>query len=169
MAARKTTTIPPKPVEDLHTVKLPGGHTAKFRKESELTARQTRELSVLMAFMMPKMIAAARARRVLGADGAESKSDVLDGLDVELSFEDTEHIVKISELAVVAYLKSWTIRFDGKVRPLPTTADDLLDLPQPIYNALTKAANDLLFQEKVDEFTVDAVEDPDSPTGGSGD
>ncbi|UFU14638.1 hypothetical protein LQK89_02750 [Curtobacterium sp. C1] len=152
---RKAATTPGPKTEDLTTLKLPGGGVATFYKPGELTPRRERPLTILNAHLMPKFQEAFRAAGIVDPTK-------LGPFDLSLSIEDTEKIIHLQELAAVAYLKGWT-----KAEPVPTEADELLDLPRPLYDALVGHAAKIQASSLVNMFTVDAVEDPDSPTGGS--
>jgi hypothetical protein len=85
--------------------------------------------------------------------------------DYTLTREETSQMLAINELAVVLFLKSWTLtNEDGTPRKLPESEDDVLDLERPLYDALTKDAAKLFVAIADNPFSVDAVEDENSPT-----
>ncbi len=152
--------------EELLTLDLPGGGTATFRRPSEIPARTGRPLQIMQTFLQPKLRAAQRAARItiegeVASDDAKLDGAKFDGADVSLSYEETDQVTRLTELGVIAYLKSWTL-----ARPLPTTVDMLLNENMPIYNALSERVAKLMSTED-DEFSIDNIENPDSPTGGS--
>lgn len=155
--------------EDLYTLELPRGHRASFYRIHEITAGRARPFQVMMAHMNPILRAAVRARQVL-VDGHEAvKDEEFDGADLSLSLEDTEKLFRLNDLALVTFLKSWTLRTSDGPIPLPSSADELLELPIPpdTFAVLEERASKLVFEADDGGFTVDSVEDPDSPTGGS--
>jgi hypothetical protein len=159
---------------DLYQCSLPGGFTAKFYRSSELTPRRSRELSVYTSYLLPllRKVQTASSVKVGGKTAAES--DILDGIPVGLTLEQTRQMFEMNDIAAWTYLKSWTCRIpvrddDGHIirhdpRPLPETVDDLRDLPGDIYQALTEHVGKILNTVESD-FTVQSAADPDSPTG----
>jgi len=157
------------------TIKIPGG-SATFYLEKDLPPRRERVLEILQAQLNPRKLKALRdAARILDEDGeVGDESPVLDGPDATLDAHEAELLFSLGETTAWAYLKSWTLQMqqgDATVpRPLPAAPDDFLDLPKPIYEALTahgaklSAASLSKSQDKKDGFTIDSVEDPDSPT-----
>ena len=153
MASKKTTPGPK--TEDLTRSVLPTGGSVQWWKRSELTPRKERPMSILNAHLMPKYKQAV--------DATGKNPDDLGPLDVGLSREDLDEVYELQELTVLAYLKSWTL----KDIPLPQNRDELLEIPLPIYDALIEHASKIQAVNLSDAFSVDAVEDPESPTGDS--
>jgi hypothetical protein len=132
------------------TIDIPGGSATWFSRES-LTPRRERTLQV---DLMPLM-------------------DLMGRIEVEdykFTREETAALLAVNEVAVVVFLKSWTLVDEtGAPRPLPEDADDVLDIEdRPLYEALTKYAAKLFAGTSTDGFTVDSIENPDSPIGDFG-
>jgi hypothetical protein len=84
----------------------------------------------------------------------------------DITREEAQQLLSANEIAVAVFLKSWTLRLeDGSPRPIPATADEVLDLDRELYDALVAQSAKLLVQSNLDDFSVDAVEDSSSPTG----
>jgi ribosomal protein L16 Arg81 hydroxylase len=130
---------------------IPGG-MAKWFKRSELTPRRERTLQVEI---MP-------LNRLLQAVRNEN---------YEITREETQQLLTLNELAVFVFLKSWTLKdAEGNALPIPASIDEVLDIEdRPLYDALVSQAAKLLVDNanEVDEFTVDAVDNPLLPTGDS--
>ena len=170
MTARKPVTTAPvvKPFDPLNC-SLGGRNSAKFYRHSELSPRRSRELDVYEVHLMPKLRELAIAQRIIGPDGAVlAGQDQVDIIPVGLSLDESRAMFEMTDTAAWVYLKSWTLRgVDGLALPLPPTVDDLLDLPRNIYEALIQHAAKITADQmtKPAPFSVDAVEDTDSPTG----
>lgn len=153
------------------TISIPGGK-ATFYRRKDLPPRRERELTILFAQLNPHKMRAVQKAQTVTVPGGSSTSDVLDGPDIALSEREARLLEQVSDVGAWAYLKSWTLRIsDAEAgtsvpRPLPATPDDILDLPRGLYDAITRHAAKLVAAEMVDDdFTVDAVEDDQSPTG----
>lgn len=86
-----------------------------------------------------------------------------------VSREDAIALLALNELSVVVFLKSWTLTdATGQPLPIPTTSDEVLDLDKPLYDALLAQAAKLYVQTPSEDFTIDAIENPDSPIGDLG-
>jgi len=83
-----------------------------------------------------------------------------------ITSEEASKLLSINELAVAVYLKSWTLTDDkGNALPVPTTPDDVLDIENPnLYQTLVSQAAEFLGNSGDDGFSVDSVEDENSPT-----
>ena len=90
--------------------------------------------------------------------------------DYPFTKQEASDLLSMNELAVIVFLKSWTLKDkDGADVPIPADADAVLDLDRELYDVLLVQAGKLLADTLQDgSFTVDAVEDADSPTGGLG-
>jgi len=127
------------------TTTIPGGTASWFTRET-MTPRRERRLQVEA---MP----------------LQSLMKRIEDEDYTLTREETSQMLAINELAVVLFLKSWTLtNEDGTPRKLPESEDDVLDLERPLYDALTKDAAKLFVAIADNPFSVDAVEDENSPT-----
>ena len=170
MTARKpATTAPAEKPFDPTRCALPARNTATFWKESELTPRRRRELEVYEMVLMPKLRQLAVAQQIIGPDGkilAEDNS--LGGIPTGLTLEESRQMFEMADTAAWVYLKGWTLKTpDGGSLPIPVNVDELLDLPQGVYLPLIRHGQQIIRHSmmKADGFSVDSVEDPDSPTG----
>ena len=170
MTARKPATTAPvtKPFDPTRCA-LPARNIATFWKESELSPRRHRELEIYEVVLMPKIRALSIAQEIIGPNGEIlAKDDSLGGIPTGLSLEESRQLFEMADTAAWVYLKSWTLKTgDGAPLPLPATVDELLDLPTGIYLPLIKHGQGIIRHSmtKSDGFSVDSVEDPDSPTG----
>lgn len=150
---------------------LPGGNHVYFKRHSETSIAETRELEILQGYLYPKLKAIANASSVSSDDGEDV--DEVDEDDprfleaaVHLSRQDMRDLNEMTELAAIAYLKSWTLRTGDGPRPLPTTVKELQTLPRPIYEAISRQASKILNANET-AFDIDSVPDTESPTGAS--
>ena len=150
-------------------VPIPGG-SARLRPGVNLPERYRRPIKALVT-----QIGESRMRQIVTAN-----SDSTEGLTVEIAL--TEHeanvLMRITDAVIYALVESWTLDL-----PLPDSPAAVQDLPGHIYDALAQGtakegaailapAGAVLTDadgSAVDTFTVDAVEDPASPTGASAD
>ena len=172
MTARKpSSTAPVAVVKEFDPTRcaLPARNLATFWKESELSPRRRRELEVYEMVLMPKLRELALAQQITGPDGTVLADDEsLGGIPTGLTLEESRQIFEMADTAAWVYLKSWTLKTrDGGPLPLPLTVDELLDLPPGIYLPLIKHGQAIIKNAmmKGDGFSVDSVEDPNSPTG----
>lgn len=87
----------------------------------------------------------------------------------EVTRDEAKALLALNELSVVVFMKSWTLKDDnGETLPVPADADAVLDLERDLYEALTKQAAKLYVEKPEEQFTVDAIENPDSPIGDLG-
>lgn len=95
---------------------------------------------------------------------------VIEDPEYPVSPEEAASLLSMNEIAIVVFLKSWTLKdADGAAVPLPADADAVLDLDREVYDALLAHAGKLLADAlQGDKFSVDAVEDTDSPIGDLG-
>ena len=130
------------------TTAVPGG-MAQWYSQETMPPRRERILQIDLMPLLPLV------RRLQSGD-IESSA---------LSKEEVKSILEVNELAVVVYLKEWTLKDGaGDPLPIPSNVDEVLDLDRPLYDALTVQAAKLLTNMKPDGFSVDAVEDDNSPT-----
>ena len=127
------------------TSAIPGG-MAKWYSRNDMPPRRERMLQVDLLPLLPL------TKRVQGTDYEVTKQEAAD-------------LLSINELAVVCFLREWTLKNDmGEPIPVPATIDDVLDFERPLYDALVAHAAKLLADVAVDGFSVDSVEDENSPT-----
>jgi hypothetical protein len=83
-----------------------------------------------------------------------------------ITSEEATKLLSVNELAVAVYLKSWTLTDGvGNALPVPSTPDEVLDIEDPqLYQALISQAADFLGNSADTGFSIDSVEDEDSPT-----
>jgi len=166
MAAPRKTSSKPKPTtEDIYDVLLVPGVRVKFYRASEISPRKSREMDILRTYLLPKLRALYEAQYVLVAGEEIDESILLGGLPVGLSMDETRQLFELNDITAFAHLKSWTLRRGGEIAPLPKTIDELQDLPKDVYEALLTASAKIAAKRIENDFSVDAVEDPDSPTG----
>jgi hypothetical protein len=141
--SKKATSAPAAQPEDLTVSKLPGGGRAYWRRHGDLNVRQLRELAVYDTATMPRMIQLMNAKQIIGPDG-KPLTDVsanLGGMPVGLTPAEARMFAEMSDVAVWAFLKSWTLhKPSGEQVPLPADPDAVLDLPLDVYTALTNHA-----------------------------
>lgn len=152
----------------MKTFDIPGG-TVSFRDKDELTVAGSRAIALATRKLPRRALEAAEAQPDGAEEGAlvdeqeDEETDIV-GFPIDLSDEDVEATWAYNDTLVVAYLAEWSL-----ARPLPRSRDDLGLLPSPIYAALNQAIAAHVAPAKaasaVDGFSVDAVEDADSPTG----
>lgn len=167
MAKTKTDTIPT-------TIKIPGG-SATFYTDADLPPRRERALELLQTQLNPrKLKRVIEASRVLDEDGEVSDdSPLLDGPDAVLDEHEATLLLSLGETTAWAYLKSWTLQITTTTgetstsvpRPLPQSPDEFLDLPKPLFKALTDHGAKLSARNiQKDGFGVDSAGDESSPT-----
>lgn len=149
------------------TIEIPGG-TAELFDDAELTPRRQRPVQELALQVGGLMDRIAQAGKVTTSDGEADTQPGLPGPEVEISDRQAEQLSRLGDLVTFMYLKSWTLE-----TPFPATADDLLDLPSPVYNAISKAAaqayNGTSETSAGSAFEANdrTLEDDASPTGAS--
>lgn len=143
-------------------IDIPGG-TATFKDDDQLSNRQTKTLTRIYR----KAIATTAGLIELGWDATKPETwiDKLSMInDVEDTFEDYQH------QAVLIKLIEWSLD-----RPIPTTAEELLDEDPKTYEALIveatgagpgEAPTTIDVVERPD-FSLDAVMDPKADTSSS--
>jgi len=149
------------------SIEIPGG-TAELFDDSELTPRRQRPVQELALQVGGLMDRIAQANKVTTADGVgEDVKPTLGGADVEINDRQAGQLSRLGDLVTFMYLKSWTLDV-----AFPATADDLLDIPSPVYNAISKAAakmyNGTGETGSGFEPSDKTLEDEASPTGASG-
>lgn len=83
-----------------------------------------------------------------------------------VDFETANRLLEINDIGVVVFLKSWTRKdSEGQPEPLPQSADEVLHLDRKLYDTLTQHAAKLMAAVAGDDpFSIDSIEDPESPT-----
>lgn len=145
-------------------IEIPGG-TATLLTNKELTPRRRRPLDMAEIQHMPLFAKIREARKVVSPSGEIEENVGLWGPDLILTDRDVALLTGLNDKKIIARLESWTIDL-----PLPKTTDELLDIPAPVYDALSagivKAEAVVVNPFVVSEET---LEDPESPTGASAD
>ena len=135
-------------------VELPDGEHAILKDSDELTNREVKTLRR----------AARQATAVaLDLEGAGFADDNPESwrLLAEMPDEDYDRLDIFQRMCVLLRLESWTVG-----REMPTTDDEVDDLPRSIYVPLVTAAAQIQLS---DEFTLDGAADPKADTGDSAD
>lgn len=153
-------------------VAIPGGEAVMISKSSELTARRRRPIEIVSSRIGKKVAEISNAARLIcDGDVVLDQSKVLledgtpkfTGGDVQVTERELGLVMRLNDVIAFALLKSWTID-----HPFPTSPDEYADIPVDVYDALRVHAARLNagLRDQQAAFTVDAVEDPGSPTGG---
>lgn len=162
------------------TIDIPGG-TAELWEPRELTPRR-RKPSELLATMLGRTVGQLQVAGRLVCEGliAEDRTELLNedgspkfpGPDLELTRSQLALINELNDVGAWALLKSWTLDL-----PLPATADDFLDIPADVYDAIRTAVAKVMTEspDVATVFSPDALgDDPDTadlslPTSASAD
>lgn len=152
-----------------HSIEVPGG-TATFRDIPELTERHRRPLKILSLRIGDVLEKVVMAATVTGPDGrsvtgqhASPDAPQLPGEPVTLTVDQATALADMQDAVTWAFLQSWTVD-----RPFPQSPDDLLDLPNDLYTALSEHASLLNSGPSVEsgfEVSTETVADTSSPTG----
>jgi hypothetical protein len=155
------------------TFDVPGGTVTMLTTRDEVTAGRMREVELVAARVGAKVTAAAQAVRIycegdLVVDNSDEKDadgePVFTGPEVHLSEHELRLMGKLNDAISWALLESWSLD-----RPLPETPAELLDIPYSVFSVMREKGAELNAAMGDGGFTVDAVEDRQSPTGDSGD
>lgn len=148
------------------TVEIPGG-TAELYEYGELTPRRQRPVKELGLRLGDLINRLQNAYSITSADGEEAGAPLpgLTGEPVEISEEQAALLTLFSDRVTIMWLKSWTLDI-----PLPTNTDELLDIPTPVYDELSKACAKAQASTRESEFepSKETLADETSPTGASG-
>lgn len=151
------------------TIEIPGGQAVMHDRRDEVTPRRRREVELIASRVGQVVVAASKAARLYcGEDLVVDNSDVKDPKtgepvfsgDVHLTEHQLRMMARLTDAVTWALLVSWTLP-----EPLPEDPDALLDIPGPVFDTLRQKAAELNAAMGDGGFTVDAVEDRDSPTG----
>lgn len=134
------------------TIQLPNGHSAVLKDDVDMTNKEVKSLR------RAARVAMSIAQR-LQAVGFDETDPSTWSAFTEMSDEDADTIDLFQRQCVVTRLRSWTLDL-----PMPTTVDEVDDLPRPIYVPLTVAAINV---NLADDFEMDAAADPTLATEGS--
>jgi hypothetical protein len=135
-------------------IELSNGETAVLKGDDELTNREVKS-------MQKASQVAASVVKTLEDLGYKEDDPEAWRVISSLPPKDYDAIDIFQRTCVIIRLKSWTLD-----RPLPTTADEVDDLPMSIYTPLTVAAVDINFDQKMDN-TLEAQADPKAVTANS--
>ena len=133
-------------------INLPNGQNAVLRDAEELTNREIKTL---------RKSARVASAIALGLEQAGYSDNDPDSWKViaEMPESDYDSLDLFQRTCAIIRLKSWTLDL-----PIPSTTDEIDDLPRNIYIPLITAASDISL---TDEFTVDGATDPKADTGDS--
>lgn len=134
------------------TIELPDGQSAVLKDDAELTNKEVK-------LMQRSSRVAASVVKDLEELGYKEDDPEAWKVITELPDEDYDSIDLFQRTCVIVRLESWTLD-----RPLPTTVDEVDDLPMPIYTPLTVAAVKINFDE---QFDVEGAADPKVLIAGS--
>jgi hypothetical protein len=115
----------------MHRLPLPDGAWVDLREANELTVKGKRGITVLaatLATVLPKLEAAKKEREAVG----ETLTDA-DILDLGLTEDEMDRMMRMSEAATVAFLAGWS-----RPEPLPTLAS-VGGMPAEFYEAIEQA------------------------------
>jgi len=134
------------------TIQLPDGHSAVLKDDVDMTNKEVK------ALRRAARVAMGIAQR-LQSIGFDENDPTTWSAFVDMTDDEADTIDLFQRQCVVTRLRSWTLD-----RELPTTVDEVDDLPRPIYVPLTVAAININLS---DDFEMDAAADPTPATGGS--
>lgn len=173
-----TEIAPPEPGMEAREVKIPGG-TAFLRDPRTLTVRQKRPMQIIVAQLgstrfqeictaqaiMPPPSANLDAMQWQEAiDASENALQVL-----QLTDREFELLFRMTDAAIYGILKSWTLVDDaGEPVPLPRNVDEVGDMDGTLQEILALHTASMQAEYIARHgFDLDAIEDPESPTGAS--
>lgn len=147
------------------TVEIPGG-TAELYDKDELTARRKRPSRVLLTAHADLIEKVSTAATVIAPDGRVEINKNLADVVLYLSEDDALNLDRIQDATTWGLLKAWDLDL-----PLPATPDDLLDIPDGVYEALKLAVSKHtgIAAELAELFEPSdiSLEDTSSPSGAS--
>lgn len=155
----------------MQTYDIPGG-TVDLRDKAELNVGHSRAIALATRRLPRRTLLASvpegdrdpeTALEVAVNEATEPAAIDLIGLPVGLTDDDIEAAWAFNDTLLTVYVAAWSID-----RPVPKTRDEIAELPSDLYAALNEAVAAHIKPaagELVDQFTVDAVEDRESPTG----
>lgn len=157
---------------DLTRSDLPGGNHAYWYKPDELSVRRSREIDVYDIHLIPRLRELALAQGLIDEEGNNlvDPDNALPMLPSGFTKEESRSFLEMQDVNAWAYLKGWTLRSEGGApKPLPVDADALLELPRDVYQALIDHSAKIIAGRvdfaSGDQFSPDAVEDEESPSG----
>jgi|GEM_PF-1273956 len=127
------------------TIQLPDGHSAVLKDDVDMTNKEVK------ALRRAARVAMGIAQR-LQSIGFDENDPTTWSAFVDMTDDEADTIDLFQRQCVVTRLRSWTID-----RELPTTVDEVDDLPRPIYVPLTVAAININLS---DNFEMDGAADP---------
>ena len=137
-------------------VKFHDDTTATLKSADELTNREAKQLQRSLR------TASTATTKMTTAGYVEGKPETFAAALSALTDDELNDIDLYQRSAVLLRLESWTVQnADGSDRPLPTTADEVDDLPRYIFEPLTIAAADVKLSE---DFGPDGAGNPKALT-----
>ena len=134
------------------TVQLPEGNMAVLKDDVDLTNKEVKNLR--RAARVAMNIASRLQEAGFDENDPSTWSSFMDMTD-----EDADTLDLFQRTCVVTRLKSWTLDL-----PIPTTPDEVDDLPRPIFVPLTTAAINI---DLSDSFGMENAADPKAVTASS--
>jgi hypothetical protein len=147
-------------------VPVPGG-TATLILKRELTPRRQLPYKALLTQYQDLSVRIARARSVTLPDGRTETDPTQPGEPIVLSYEQAEFVNRLDYALIPTYLVSWTLD-----APAPTSVEAALDLPVDVADALLAAIRLIaggMEAWREYEPSEETLDNPDSPSGRSGD
>lgn len=152
-------------------INLPGGHHAMLISEgTEWTPRRRRPLELIAARVGHLMPALQAAGRIL-CDGDviedrtgqknEAGEPLFPGPDLDLTERQLALTSRLNDAVAWGMLLFWSLE-----QPIPESPEAMLDeCPADVYDTLRAEAAKRVLSDPAAGFSVDAIEDPASPTG----
>ena len=134
------------------TVELPNNQTAILKDDTELSNKEVKNLR------KSARVAMGIATKMQDSGFQEDDPSTWTAL-LDMSDEEADTMDLFQRTCVITRLSDWTLDL-----PLPTTVDEVDDLPRPIYVALTVAAVDINLS---DSFDMDGAANPKADTANS--
>lgn len=137
-------------------IDLGNDQSAVLKDDNELTNREVKQI---------QRSARSAAVVALQLKNLGFEQENIDNMDViaQLDEEDYDNMDLFQRTCVIVRLKSWTLD-----RPIPTTVDEVDDLPRSIYEPLTIAAVNVNFDNEQFDKSPEAQNDPKALTENSG-
>lgn len=146
------------------TIEIPGGF-AVLRDPKDVRQRARRRLELASLRAQPAFNAINKARAAATrAAGKEVGLDDLALLQIGLTPEDFEAMYEVQTATILAYLADWSL----ENVPLPTSVEELDDLPAELYDALRNGTAQV-GADAIAPVSFEPDPDGESPTdGGTG-
>jgi hypothetical protein len=133
-------------------VELPGGESAVLKNDDEMTNKEVK------AIRRAARVAMSVVNRLQELGFDENKPETWSAFTA-MTDEEADQIDLFQRECVIVRLKSWTLD-----KAIPTTVDEVDNLPRSIYAALTTAAAKVNLS---DDFGMENAANPSQATDGS--